>query len=201
MAGDVSMATSPTLLGRLSRVPVDQGAWGEFAERYGRKIYGWCRHWRLQQADAEEVTQEVLLKLARKMTTFQYDPRRSFRAWLKTVTHHAWRDFLDGRRLPGAGSGNSQALGLLHTIEARDDLVNHLDEEFEREVMDEAMARVRLRVQPHTWEAFRMVALDGMSGAAVGERLGMKVATVYVARSKVQKMLQEEVRRLQGCDT
>ena len=63
------------------------------------------------------------------------------------------------------------------------------------------MARVRLRVQPHTWEAFRMVALDGMSGAAVGERLGMKVATVYVARSKVQKMLQEEVRRLQGCDT
>ena len=101
MAGDVSMATSPTLLGRLGRLPVDQAAWGEFAERYGRKIYGWCRHWRLQQADAEEVTQEVLLKLARKMATFQYDPKRSFRAWLKTVTHHTWRDFLDSRRLPG----------------------------------------------------------------------------------------------------
>jgi RNA polymerase sigma-70 factor (ECF subfamily) len=200
MAGDVSMATSPTLLGRLGRVPVDQGAWGQFAERYGRKIYGWCRHWRLQQADAEEVTQEVLLKLARKMATFQYDPARSFRAWLKTVTHHAWRDFLDSRRLSAAGSGDSQALELLHRIEARDNLVEHLDEEFAHDLMEEAMARVRLRVQTHTWEAFRLVALEGMSGAAAGARLGMKVATVYVARSKVQKMLQEEVRRLQGSE-
>ncbi len=198
MAGDVSMATSPTLLGRLGRLPVDQDAWGQFAERYGRKIYGWCRHWHLQQADAEEVTQEVLLKLARKMATFQYDPKRSFRAWLKTVTHHAWRDFLDSRRLPAAGGGDSRAVDLLQSIEARDNLLDHLDEEFERELMDEAMARVRLRVQPHTWEAFRLVALEGMSGAAAGERLGLKVATVYVARSKVQKMLHEEVRRLQG---
>jgi RNA polymerase sigma factor (sigma-70 family) len=200
MTGDTSQPTSPTLLDRLSRLPADQEAWRAFAERYARKIYGWCRHWHLQEADAEEVTQEVLLKLARKMATFRYDPAGSFRAWLKTVTHHAWQDFLDGRRPAVAGSGDTRVLDLLQTVEARDDLVGHLDEAFEREVLEEAMARVRLRVQPHTWEAFRLVALDGISGAAAGEHLGMKVATVYVARSKVQKMLQEEVRRLQGAD-
>jgi RNA polymerase sigma-70 factor (ECF subfamily) len=200
MAGDSTMQTSPTLLGRLSRLPTDQAAWAEFSERYGRKIYGWCRHWRLQEADAEEVTQDVLLKLARKMATFSYDPSRSFRAWLKTVAHHTWRDFLDSRRRPGAGTGDTHVLEMLHSIQARDNLVEQLDEEFARELLEEAFARVRLRVQPHTWEAFRLLAIDGLAGAEVARRLNMKVATVFVARSKVQKMVQEEVSRLDGAD-
>jgi RNA polymerase sigma-70 factor (ECF subfamily) len=200
MAGDSTMPTSPTLLGRLSRLPPDEAAWSEFSARYGRKIYGWCRHWELQQADAEEVTQEVLLKLARKMATFSYDPSRSFRAWLKTVAHHAWRDFLDSRRQPGNGSGDTQVLEMLHQVAAGDSLVEHLDDEFARELLDEASARVRLRVQPHTWEAFRLLAIEGQSGAAAALKLNMKVATVFVARSKVQKMIEEEVRRLEQPD-
>jgi RNA polymerase sigma-70 factor (ECF subfamily) len=200
MGGDSTLPTSPTLLGKLGRWPSDQGAWGEFAERYGRKIYGWCRQWYLQESDAQDVTQEVLLKLARKMATFHYDPSRSFRAWLKTVTHHAWRDFLDGRRRPGAGSGDSQVLEQLQSVQAQGDLVGHLDEEFARDLLDEALARVRLRVQPHTWEAFRLLTYEGLSGAAAAARLDMKVATVFVARSKVQKMVQEEVARLKGPD-
>jgi RNA polymerase sigma-70 factor (ECF subfamily) len=191
------MHTSPTLLGRLSRLPADQGAWGEFAERYGRKIYAWCRHWHLQEADAQDVTQEVLFKVARRMQTFVYDPSQSFRAWLKTVTHHAWRDFVEGRARAGNGSGDSSVLELLQTLPARDHLVGQLDEEFARDLLDEAMARVRLRVQPHTWEAFRLLAVEGLSGAEVAARLNMKVATAFVARSKVQKMVQAEVHRLE----
>jgi RNA polymerase sigma-70 factor (ECF subfamily) len=200
MTGDRSVPTSPTLLGRLGRVPADQAAWEEFAERYGRKIYGWCRRWRLQEADAEDVTQQVLYKLVHKMRTFTYDPSKSFRAWLKTLTHHAWRDFVEGRDRPGAGSGDTRVLERLHTVQARDDLVDGLDEEFARDLLDEATARVRLRVQPHTWQAFHLLAVEGRSGAEASEQLGMKVATVFVARSKVQKMLREEVRKLEGRD-
>jgi RNA polymerase sigma factor (sigma-70 family) len=200
MAGDQNVPTSPTLLGRLGRVPADQAAWGEFAERYGRKIYGWCRHWNLQEADAEDVTQQVLLKLAQKMRTFSYDPSKSFRAWLKTVTHHAWRDFLDGQARPGAGSGDTRVLERLQTVQAGETLADELDEEFARDLLDEAMARVQLRVQPQTWQAFRLLAVEHLSGAEAAERLGMKVAAVFVARSRVQKMLQEEVRRLEGRD-
>jgi RNA polymerase sigma-70 factor (ECF subfamily) len=197
MTADRSLPTSPTLLGRLGSVPADQGAWGEFAERYGRKIYGWCRHWQLQEADAEDVTQQVLLKLAHKMKTFTYDPSKSFRAWLKTVTHHAWRDFVEGHNRPGAGSGDTQVLERLQSVAARDNLVAELDEEFARDLLEEAMARVRLRVQPHTWQAFQQLALENRSGAEVAAQLNMKVATVFVARSKVQKMIQEEVRKLE----
>jgi RNA polymerase sigma factor (sigma-70 family) len=198
MGGDRNVPTSPTLLGRLGCVPADQDAWGQFAQRYGRKIYGWCRRWGLQEADAEDVTQQVLLKLAHKMRTFTYDPSKSFRAWLKTVTHHAWRDLVEGRSRPGAGSGDTRVLERLETVQARDALVDELDGEFARDLLDEAMARVRLRVQPHTWQAFHLLAVEGRSGAEAAERLGMKVATVFVARSKVQKMLQDEVRKLEG---
>ncbi|HJZ59773.1 MAG TPA: sigma-70 family RNA polymerase sigma factor [Gemmataceae bacterium] len=187
--------TSATLLARLRQIPADEGAWAQFADRYGRKIYAWCRRWHLQESDAEDVTQNVLLKLAEKMRTFEYDPSRSFRAWLKTVTRHAWIDYGSGRNAAQA-AGGSRVLELLQTAEAREDLVQRLDEEFDRELFDEAAARVRVRVAPRTWEAFERTALRGESGADAGQALGMKVATVFVARSKVQKMLQEELRKL-----
>ena len=191
--------TSGTLLRRV-RSPLDQEAWNEFVELYGRRIYGWCRQWGLQEADAEDVTQDVLLRLASKMRDFAYDPSRRFRGWLRTLTHHAWSDFLLDRKRPGAGSGDSQVTQALEQVEARDDLTRRLDEEFTHALLEEASARVRLRVQGHTWEAFRLTAVEGKSGAEAAALLGIRVATVYVARSKVQKMLQDEVRKLEGAD-
>jgi len=187
--------TSPTLLGRLCRAPADQSAWAEFVERYGRKIYGWCRQWGLQDADAEDVTQMVLARLADKMRAFAYDPARSFRGWLRTLAQHAWSDFVARRRV-GVGSGDTSILDRLYGIEARDDLARQLDEECERELLEEAMVRVRLRVEQRTWDAFQLLALDGRSGAETAAQLGMKVPTVFVARSKVQRMIQEEARKL-----
>jgi RNA polymerase sigma-70 factor (ECF subfamily) len=197
MAGDASsQITSVTLLGRIRSAPADQEAWGELVDRYGRKIYGWCRQWGLQEADAEDVTQDVLLRLACKLREFAYDPSRTFRGWLRTLTHHAWSDFLQDRKLPGRG-GDSPVTQALEQVAARDDLTRRLDEEFTRALFEEASARVRLRVQPHTWEAFRLTAVEGKSGAEVAALLGMQVATVFVARSKVQKMLHDEVRKLE----
>src|SRR6516162_3913945 len=85
--------TRASLLARLAHSDgVEEAAWRQFVDLYGRQIYKWCRAWQLQDADAEEVTQQVLTQLVTKMRDFVYDPARSFRAWLKTVTHHAWRN-------------------------------------------------------------------------------------------------------------
>ena len=192
--GALDTQTSVTLLGRLRQVPPDQAAWAQFADRYGRKIYGWCRQWNLQEADAEDITQGVLLKLAEKMRAFEYDPAKSFRAWLKTVTRHAWLDTCSARKV--AAAGGSQVLEQLNAVEAREDLVRRLDEEFDRELYDEAAARVRMRVTPRTWEAFDRTAIQNQSGAEAAQALGMKVTAVFVARSKVQKMLREELQKL-----
>jgi len=190
--------TSSTLLGRLRRDPRDQAAWNDFVARYQPRILDWCRRWGLQESDAQDVTQAVLLKLSRSMATFVYDRSRSFRGWLKTIAHHAWRDLVAERKRAGVGSGDSRMSELLENIQAGDGLVQQLEEEFRRELLDEAMARVRPRVAPRTWDAFRLTALEGSSGAAAAAQLQMKVAQVYVAKSEVKMMIREEVRRLEG---
>ena len=189
--------TRVTLLARLRQDPTDQAAWGVFVERYGRHIYRWCRQWQLQDADAEDVTQDILVKLARKMRAFAYDPSLSFRGWLKTVAHHAWRDFVDSPRRGQSAAGDGQVWELMQTLEAREDLIQKLQEAFDHELLEAAKVRVRLRVAPHTWEAFRLVALEGLPVAEVAAVVQMQVAMVYVAKSKVQKMLQHEIGRLE----
>src|SRR3954451_1827189 len=186
-----------SLLTQLRQDPSDQAGWDEFVERYGRHIYRWCRQWKLQDADAEDLTQIILVKLTQKLRAFAYDPSRSFRGWLKTVAHHAWRDFEDSRRRAHAAAGDRDVQELMLTVEAREDLAQKLEEAFDLELLEAAKVRVRLRVAPHTWEAFRLLALEGMPVAEVAARAHLQVAMVYVAKSKVQKMLQEEIGRLE----
>jgi RNA polymerase sigma factor (sigma-70 family) len=196
VGGGQDSRTRVTLLGRLGRDQSDPQAWSEFVEHYGRKIYGWCRNWGLQDADAQDVTQHVLLKLVDRFRDFRYEPGRSFRAWLKTLTHHAWHDYLKARRRSGQGTGDGSMLGLVADVEAREELALRLQDVFDRELLDEAMARVRLRIEPRTWDAFRLLTFDDWSGAQTAQHLGMKVATVFVSRSKVLRMIREEVTRL-----
>ena len=63
---------------------------------------------------------------------------------------------------------------------------------------DPALFRVQLRVEPRTWEAFRLTAIEGIPAAEVAGRLGKKVATIYVSRSNVQKMLRDEIGSLES---
>lgn len=197
MADALLPTTSVTLLAQLRRDPSNQTGWDEFVERYGRHIYRWCRQWKLQDADAEDVTQNILVKLSQKLRDFAYDPSRSFRGWLKTVAHHTWRDFEAGRyRRNQSGAGDSGVQEMMLAVEARDDLARKLDEAYDLELLETAKVRVRLRVAPQNWEAFQLLAIEGLPVAEVAARLQMRVALVYVAKSRVQKMLREEIAKL-----
>jgi RNA polymerase sigma-70 factor (ECF subfamily) len=189
--------TRISLLDRIRQHPEDQVAWNEFVNRYSPQIYAWCRRWKLQEADAQDVTQIVLLQLATKMRRFVYDPTRSFRAWLKTLTQHAWSDFVADRQRAGLATGDKQLMQTLGTLEARQDLETSLQEAFDLELMQLATVRVRQRVEPRTWEAFRLTALAGLSGAEAAARLGMQVNAVFKAKSNVKKLLQNELQQLE----
>jgi RNA polymerase sigma factor (sigma-70 family) len=198
MTSSSASGTSPSLLEKVRQFPPDERAWGEFVDRYAPRIYAWCRRWRLQEADAREVTQIVLAKLVEKLRSFRYDPARSFRAWLKTVTHHAWQDYADARRRSPPSAGGSWGDEALHSVEARDDLVGHLEAEFDRELLDQAIAEVRARVEERTWDAFRLTALDGRPGKQVADDLHMPITAVYMAKSRVQGMLKDALARLEA---
>src|SRR5262245_38651139 len=100
--------TRVTLLGRIRADPSDSRTWSEFVDRYGPRLLGWCHGWGLQDADAEDVAQIVLMKLATKLREFEYDRSRSFRAWLKTVAQRTWLDFIEARKKAGQGSGDTE---------------------------------------------------------------------------------------------
>jgi RNA polymerase sigma-70 factor (ECF subfamily) len=190
--------TRASLLEQLRAGAADQAAWTLFVARYGPLVQGWCQRWGLQPADADDVTQAVLLRLAAHLRQFRYDPSRRFRGFLRTVAHNAWKDFLADRGRAAVGSGDTAVLAALHSEPARDDLAARVEEAFDRELLAVAEARVRARVEPHTWDAFRLTAVDGLSGADAAARLGMQVGTVFKARSKVQKMLRAEIERLEA---
>jgi RNA polymerase sigma-70 factor (ECF subfamily) len=78
---------------------------------------------------------------------------------------------------------------LLNTVEARVDLLRQMEETYDQELFELAKADVSQRVEPHTWEAFRLTAIDGISADEVATRLGIRVATVYRARHVVQAKL------------
>jgi RNA polymerase sigma factor (sigma-70 family) len=188
--------TSATLLGQVGLSPSDHAAWERFVAVYGTKIRGWCRRWGLQEADSEDVTQDVLLRLAQKLSTFQYDRSRSFRGWLRTVTQNALADFLAHRKRQCTGSGDDAVFEQLQSVQARDDLLDHLKDQFDSEILAVACARARARVEPQTWDAFQLTAYEGLSGDDVAARLGMTRATVFKAKSRVLAFLREEIKQL-----
>jgi RNA polymerase sigma factor (sigma-70 family) len=194
MASLTDSQTSLSLMETLRVTPRDAEAWDRFVRRYRPKIYGWCRAYGLQEADAEDVAQEVISKLAQKMASFRYDQTRSFRAWLKTVTQHALCDLVSSRsRAVGSLSAH-----VLDNIEARADLERRIEEILNRELLDLAIGKVRARVAHVTWEAFRLTAFDGRTGAEAAETLSIPIASVFVARHRVQKLIKEEIDKMDG---
>lgn len=192
-----SSGTSLSLLARLRDSDSDLG-WEEFVRRYRPRICGWCRHWGLSDADAEDVTQEVLMQISQQMKTFRYDASGRFRSWLKTVVWRAWAKFLKSRERNLALPNGVDLLHSVHSLEARDDLIQRVEHEAARELMDLAITSVRPKVNPNTWSAFQLMTFENLSGAEVALQLTMSEASVFVARSRVQKMILKEVQRLDG---
>ena len=191
------LATSPTLLGRL-RLGADDAVWNEFVDRYAPAVFSWSLQVGLQESDAADVTQEVLLKLLERMKSFEYDPKRgSFRGWLKTVTVNAARDC--GRkilRLPGGSAG----LSGVGESKVWDELARKMEDEYRRELLDQASEVVRAKVADNTWQAYRLTAVENQPAALVAEQLGVKVSEVYVAKSRVLKQLRDVVAELERID-
>lgn len=190
------LETSLSLLKRLKQQPADQQAWDDLVQRYGSRILVWCRHWGLQDADAADVTQTVLLKLAKGIQRFSKDSGGSFRAWLKTLAHHSWYDLVNSRQHKMA-KGSTDLAAAFDSLDAKDELAKCLETEWEQELLQLASGRVRKRVDAKTWQAFELLTIESQSAQQVSEKLGISLTSAYKAKSNIVKMLQEEVSLLE----
>lgn len=188
-----SVTTRASLLARV-RDGRDQAAWRQFVELYGPVVYGFARRAGLQDADAADLTQDVFRAVAAGVKRLEYDPARGrFRNWLYTIARRQTSAFLAARDRAGVAAGgtdNACALAELPAPAAEDEWRRA----YEQRVYAWAAERVRGRVAPSTWEAFRLTAVDGLPGEEAARRLGLTVGAVYVAKSRVLTALRAEVR-------
>ena len=175
--------------------PADVAAWDEFAEMYGPAVFRSARRIGLQAADADDVVQEVLLAVSSSVRDWiARDDRGKFRAWLYRIARNIAVDFLTRRKhRPWAEGGDAKARKL-QDIEATADVSSLLDIEVRREVFKRASGEVRLRVSDSTWQAFFQTAVLNEPVDAVAAQLGVSTGSVYIARSRVMKRLQDAVK-------
>jgi RNA polymerase sigma-70 factor (ECF subfamily) len=188
-------ATRLSLLVRLCDAR-DDDAWSQFVELYAPLVYGFARKHGLQDADAADLTQDVLQAVSGGIRRLDYDPRRgSFRGWLFTVVRNKLRNFLAAQNRPGRGTGDTDAQHRLQDLPARaDDRTDWWDQEYERRVFSWAADQVRGSFQDSTWQAFWQTAVEGKTGPEVARGLGLSVAAVYLAKGRVMARLKELIR-------
>jgi RNA polymerase sigma-70 factor (ECF subfamily) len=189
--------TRASLLVRL-RDPRNEAAWREFIDLYGPLVYSYLRKQGLQDADAADLGQEVLGAVAGAVGRLQYDPARgSFRSWLFTVVRRKlsnWRRSERNRPHRGNGIATQQ---LLEQYPAPADMEAQWQFEWERSLFAWACEQVHRDVTETTWQAFWRTAIDGQPSKQVASALGLTVAMVYVARSRVQTRLKELIQSVQ----
>jgi RNA polymerase sigma-70 factor (ECF subfamily) len=189
-----SPSTRASLLVRL-RDPGDGEAWRQFVQLYAPVVYGYARRRGLQDADAADLTQDVLRRMAKGAGQFAYDPSRgAFRGWLFTVTRNQLLDFQERNQRQRGVGGTSAQQRLEQEPDRQDEAV--FDEEFRRRLLAAAAEQVRCEFEARTWEAFCQTAVDGKKPQDVAVALGLSVGAVYIAKSRVQARLKERVREL-----
>jgi len=190
--------TRPSLLLRI-RDPRDAGAWRQFGELYEPLIYGYARKHGLQDADAADLTQDVMRLVAGAVRGLDYDPAcGSFRGWLFTVVRNQLRKFVHHQERPGRGTGDTDAQRLLEEQPAPEEEQASWDAEYGRRLFAYAAEVVRGDFQEATWQAFWQTAVEGRPAKLVAEELGLSVAAAYLAKGRVMARLKEQIRVLEG---
>jgi RNA polymerase sigma-70 factor (ECF subfamily) len=188
-------ATRASLLVRL-RDPRDADAWAQFLALYAPVVYGYARKQGLQDADAADLCQDVLTAVAGAIGRLEYDPARgAFRNWLFTVVRRrlaTWRRA--ARRRPANDPALQQALELQPAPPAEEEA---WEAEWEEQLFAWACAQVRPHVTDVTWQAFWRTAIEEQPGKQVATDLGLSLAAVYRARSRVLARLKEQVQSAQ----
>lgn len=169
-------------------------AWDEFAEIYAPVVYRSARRLGLQPADADDVVQEVLSAVAQSVKDWIVrDDRGAFRAWLYRIARNTAIDYLTRRKhRPWANGG--EAARQLDQIEAKGDVSSQFDVEVRREIFARASDKVRSQVSDTTWQAFHRTAVLGQPIEAVAAQLNVSPGSIYIARSRVMKRLQNAVK-------
>lgn len=184
--------TSPSLLLRI-RNQSDSHAWQTFEEIYAPVVRSFCRRRGIQEADVDDLVQEIMIRVAKAIRQFDYDPKRGrFRSWFGRITNNRVKSFLRARATQLTGRSDDIVFDRI----ADPDSLSDWNVAFCQKVLTVACDRIRPRFEAQTWASFELTWLKQLSAAEAADRLNLPIHTIYVNKSRVLKQLEAEVRAL-----
>jgi RNA polymerase sigma factor (sigma-70 family) len=188
--------TRQSLLLRLGKRSDD--AWAEFLTIYEQSICHYCRSKGLQDADARDVTQNVLAAVAKRVDCWDTDPAKgTFRGWLFSVAHNIVVDSLADRRRHATASGETLVAQLLSDVADSDTPdASAFWLEYRRLMFQRVAEQVKREVRETTWRSFWMTAIGGQKPEQVAEELGISVGSVYTAKCRIVARIRAKVAEL-----
>lgn len=184
------------------RSPANREAWDQFVLIYRPVIYRLARHRGLQDADSQDLVQQVLMAVASAIGNWEKsDESVRFRHWLRRIARNAIVNALS-RRPHDRATGGSAVQELL-TEQSQPDLESdvQIELEYRRELYLRAAKMVRGDVEPETWRAFELTVIENQSIDAAAVELDKPVGTIYAARSRIMRRLRDAVRELEQAES
>jgi RNA polymerase sigma-70 factor (ECF subfamily) len=200
---DESLPTRLSLLTRLKDWD-DNKSWRRFFDTYWKLIYGAAIRSGLSDAEAQDVVQETVISVAKKIHEFKYDPAiGSFKGWLLTLTR--WRiadHFRKNRRHAQAQGKTSEDTTRTSAIEALPDEANGSleaiwDAEWQKNLMDAAIDRVKRKVNPRQYQLFDLYVIKQWPVEDLIETFQVSADQVYQAKSRVSALIRKELQSLE----
>ena len=190
--------TRSTLIAQV-RSPENREAWAQFVMLYRPVIYRMARKRGMQDADAQDLAQAVLIRVLGAIDRWEKtEPSIGFRHWLSRVAKNAILTAL-AKTSKDAVVGGTDVQDLLNKQPDIDpDIEREFALEFLREKYHRAAATVQTDVDAVTWRAFELSVVEGRPCNEVAELLGKPMGTIYAARSRVMRRLRDQVDRLEG---
>jgi RNA polymerase sigma factor (sigma-70 family) len=197
---DSSLPTRRSLIGRL-RNRQDDDSWRDFFQTYWKLIYGFAIRCGCSDAEAEEVVQETVISISRKMPEYRYDPAVcSFKGWLMHVTNWRVIDQLrkrrPGKEMPLSLDGSAANLIEQMAGSAPSEFETLWEQEWQNNLIDAAMERVKRKVNAERYQIFYLLLVKGHSPRKVASLLKINVARVYLAKHRVSALVQKEIKSL-----
>ena len=185
--------TRESLLLQLGKQSED--AWTEFLTVYEQALYRFCRAKGLQDADANDVLQDVMTAVLKRIPTWDPDSSKgSFRGWLFRVARNIAVDEIDRRAKKATASGDSQVARMLLEIPDRKGAQTlSFEDEYQRSLFDWASKQVKSEVREVTWMSFCLTAIDGLKAEHVAENLGIPIGSVYTAKCRVVARIRSKI--------
>lgn len=179
----------------------DWEAWLSFVQTYAPVIHGFLRRQGIQEADALDVAQDVLVDVAAAICNFEHhkDRRGSFRKWLFTIVRNRTIDHWRRESRQPRGSGDSHIQQALAEIPTDDATVeDEWNREYLETVFHRAASQVKGDFQTSTWRAFWRTTVEHSPPQAVAVETGLSLRAVYLAKRRVLKRIQEQIEFLEG---